>query len=153
MNNKRSWRTYKHKKVPLKTGLKWLFIGKNSLERLSAPKILEYVLIIFTQVIIIMMEVLILYIFGKYNWNFQTDNLKNILEEINGYTFRIMLSASLLSYLFLIILCIHVYCILPKTEFYKWAGILSTIFALTLISPLAIIFCVIAYEKNEIVFQ
>lgn len=153
MQKNRRLENKKSTKVSFKTRMRWLFLGKWPNERRSLPKILEYMLLVFTQIIILILEILILYLLGKNKWTFEGEYLENIVNEIKSYTYRILFSAALLSYIFAIFVCIHIYYILDKTEFYKWSGIIATIFALTFLSPLAIIFSIVAYEKNLIVFE
>lgn len=153
MQKNRRLENKKSTKVSFKTRMRWLFLGKWPNERRSLPKILEYMLLVFTQIIILILEILILYLLGKNKWTFEGKYLENIVSEIKSYTYRILFSAALLSYIFAIFVCINVYYILDKTEFYKWSGIIATIFVLTFFSPLAIIFSIVAYEKNLIVFE
>ncbi|TNK98424.1 hypothetical protein C4M98_01470 [Mycoplasmopsis pullorum] len=69
------------------------------------------------------------------------------------YHWRIVLAIIILSYLVIVFMSLHICSILSKTEFNKWIGIVSMLASLLFLSPIGMLFAMVAYVKNEIVFE
>ncbi|WP_334687541.1 hypothetical protein [Mycoplasmopsis cynos] len=59
----------------------------------------------------------------------------------------------LIAYLLNLILSVHVIYILNKTEFNKIFALIGVLTSIMILSPIAIIFLIIAYQKNELAFE
>lgn len=142
------------KKIPFKTKLRYLLIGKYPLERKYKPKILEYLFMIFSNIVAFVMTILLLFIIKKAIDEAKPGEIYgNVTSSLNAYESRIFISVLLLTYLVNFILSIHVLYILKKTEFNKLFALLGVLSSLTFLSPIAIVFLIIAYQKNELAFE
>ncbi|VEU71141.1 hypothetical domain protein [Mycoplasmopsis glycophila] len=148
-------REIKFKKIPMRTKIRWLFLGKWPLERKSKPKILEYMFLVFNNILIFILSIILLYIYLNSFKNTTKSPLNLLISLIQEHTELKLLITLLFGMFFVnLFLCIHVYYILSKTEFNKWIPILGTIFALSFVfSFLAILFFMVAYAKSELAFE
>ncbi|UWV85186.1 hypothetical protein NW066_00225 [Mycoplasmopsis felis] len=144
----------KFKKISFKDRLRWFFLGKLPLERKYKPKILEYLFNIFSNILILIIQIVFLYMYLKIV-NEKNDNLNavNILLVLKKFEFRVLLSIFILSWLVQVFMFMHIMYILSKTEFNKWIGIIGGITGILLLSPLSILFNIVAYQKNELAFE
>ncbi|MBN4084116.1 MULTISPECIES: hypothetical protein [unclassified Mycoplasma] len=145
---------YKIKKIPFKTKVRWLFLGKYPLERKYKPKILEYLFLIFSSIVLLILQI----IFALYLINLAKEvekdrYLVSLILEIKKYTTRILISIYFTSYLVALILSVHVFYILRKTEFNKWIAIIGVVSLLLMLTPISILFLIVAYNKNELAFE
>lgn len=83
----------------------------------------------------------------------ETNFYENLFTKFNSYENRIFISVLLIAYIINFVLSIHVFYILKKTEFNKIFAIFGALSSLLLLSPIAIIFLIIAYQKNELAFE
>ncbi|RIV16783.1 hypothetical protein [Mycoplasmopsis gallopavonis] len=147
---------YKVKKIPLKTKLQWAFFGKWPLERKTKPKILEYMFLVFNNIIAFLVQALLIYLL-KITWNQESNQVfwnQIILLLQQNIAIKILICLVFVTYFANLILVIHVYYILNKTEFNKWISILGTLFALFYVfTPITIIVFCVAYAKNELAFE
>lgn len=148
----------KHKtnfrKIPFKTKLRYVFLGKYPLERRYKPKILEYLFMIFSNIILMVLSILVIFLIKSIIRQSTEENFwGNISIELNKYEWRVLISVAVICYLVNLVLSIHVLYILNKTEFNKRFGVAGVIFSVLGMSPLAIIFLIIGYQKNELAFE
>ncbi|WP_426461048.1 hypothetical protein [Mycoplasma hafezii] len=143
------------KKIPLKTKIRWIFLGKWPLERKRLPKIQEYLYMTFNNIVVLILLAISIYLLTSINFDEKRSFwvvLIDLLKE--NVLFKIILTALLTTYLVNLILIVHTYYILSKTEINKWIPIVGTFFAFTyLLAPITIILFAGAYAKNEIAFE
>ncbi|QKT05685.1 hypothetical protein [Mycoplasma sp. OR1901] len=145
---------YKVKKIPFKTKIRWFFLGKYPLERKYKPKILEYLFLIFSSMVLLALQVVFaLYIINVANTVDKSEFWGTLILKMKEYTTRILISIYSTSYLVAIILSIHVFYILQKTEFNKWIAIIGVLSLLLMLTPISILFLIVAYNKNELAFE
>ncbi|WP_044283843.1 hypothetical protein [Mycoplasmopsis canis] len=142
------------KKIPFKTKLRYVFLGKYPVERRYKPKILEYLFMIFSNILIMILSIILFYVVKDVkNISSETNFYENLFTKFNSYENRIFISVLLIAYIINFVLSIHVFYILKKTEFNKIFAIFGALSSLLLLSPIAIIFLIIAYQKNELAFE
>ncbi|QIW62010.1 hypothetical protein [Mycoplasmopsis gallinacea] len=138
----------KREKLNWKTRFRYFWLGKRPRERKSLPKIVEYLYMIFANIILLIFTILVIWeIFA-----FKSSENKSLAENFNLYGWRILISLASFGYVTIILCSIHIFYILSKTEFYKWSGILGVVFSLLGLSPIALFFLMVSYSKNEIAF-
>ncbi|TNK81855.1 hypothetical protein C4M97_01695 [Mycoplasmopsis pullorum] len=138
------------KKLPWKTKMRYLFLGKYPLERRYLPKVLEYLILVFANTVMLISQILLFFYVIKIDANSKITVDTKILME---YHWRIVLAIIILSYLVIVFMSLHICSILSKTEFNKWIGIVSMLASLLFLSPIGMLFAMVAYVKNEIVFE
>ncbi|APJ38096.1 hypothetical protein [Mycoplasmopsis pullorum] len=138
------------KKLPWKTKMRYLFLGKYPLERRYLPKVLEYLILVFANTVMLISQILLFFYVIKIDANSKITVDTKILME---YHWRIVLAIIILSYLVIAFMSLHICSILSKTEFNKWIGIVSMLASLLFLSPIGMLFAMVAYVKNEIVFE
>ncbi|CCP23800.1 hypothetical protein [Mycoplasmopsis cynos] len=147
-------RQIKVKKIPFKTKLRFLFLGKYPIERIYKPKIIEYLFMIFSNILILIISIILFYVLlGVYKQSNSNNFYGNVSIELNKYEYRVILSVFLIAYLLNLILSVHVIYILNKTEFNKIFALIGVLTSIMILSPIAIIFLIIAYQKNELAFE
>ncbi|UUD36337.1 hypothetical protein NPA08_00670 [Mycoplasmopsis citelli] len=141
-------------KVPFKTKMRFLFLGKRPLERKYAPKIIEYLFIVFANFMIFVSLLLLLNSLSKYNFDLSNKkNLEGFLNSLKTYSATLVIIATFFSWLIIIFMLMHLAYIYSKTETAKVINILCIISSLLFLLPLSIIFAIWGYKKNEIVFE
>ncbi|SYV96702.1 Uncharacterised protein, partial [Mycoplasmopsis edwardii] len=80
----------KHKtnfrKIPFKTKLRYVFLGKYPLERRYKPKILEYLFMIFSNIILMVLSILVIFLIKSIIRQSTEENFwGNISTELNKY--------------------------------------------------------------------
>ncbi|MCU9936853.1 hypothetical protein NWP96_07430 [Mycoplasmopsis cynos] len=144
----------KVKKIPFKTKLRFLFLGKYPIERIYKPKIIEYLFMIFSNILILIISIILFYVLlGVYKQSNSNNFYGNVSIELNKYEYRVILSVFLIAYLLNLILSVRVIYILNKTEFNKIFALIGVLTSIMILSPIAIIFLIIAYQKNELAFE
>ncbi|MEE3928279.1 hypothetical protein V2E24_01645 [Mycoplasmopsis ciconiae] len=144
----------KYKPLPLRTRIRYVFLGKYPLERKYAPKIIEFIFMSLTQAYILFATILIFYLLNKYQFfKDKEDNLEKFIQEIKSFEYRLFFTALFVCYLVFIVLGIHAFYILDKTEEGKIFTILAFVFGLLFLSIFSILFSFLAYWKNEIVYE
>ncbi len=145
----------KFKVVPLSTKLRWLFVGKLPLERKARPKILEYLFFVWNNIVSLICTAIITYwlikLYIDNNNEFLIGTFVKSLQE--SFLLKFLFTVLIITEIFNIILSIHTYYILTKTEYNKIYSIIGTITAILLISPLTIILFIVAYKKNVLAFE
>ncbi|QGZ97232.1 hypothetical protein GE118_00240 [Mycoplasma sp. NEAQ87857] len=147
-------RKIKLKKVPFRTKLRWLFLGKRPLERKYMPKIMEYLYLMFNNVLVLIATITMIYMLNQ-NWNSEFSFGFNFLKLLKqDWWFKFLATSIFILYIVNILFNMHIYYILSKTEFNKWIGIVASVLSFVLfLSPLTILFAIVAYVKNEIAFE
>ncbi|WP_215772624.1 hypothetical protein [Mesomycoplasma hyorhinis] len=133
------------------TKLRWIFFGKLPLERKYKPKILEYLFMLFSSILIFICELILLYNL-QYLKNENTF-LVNLVTKLKTFEVRILITILILSWIVQIFMSIHVFFILSKTEFNKTIALIAAISGIFLISPISLIFSLMAYQKNLLAFE
>ncbi|MCU9935084.1 hypothetical protein [Mycoplasmopsis cynos] len=147
-------RQIKVKKIPFKTKLRFLFLGKYPIERIYKPKIIEYLFMIFSNILILIISIILFYVLlGVYKQSNSNNFYGNVSIELNKYEYRVILSVFLIAYLLNLILSVRIIYILNKTEFNKIFALIGVLTSIMILSPIAIIFLIIAYQKNELAFE
>ncbi|QJB71442.1 hypothetical protein [Mycoplasma sp. 1654_15] len=141
-------------KISLKDKLRWLFLGKLPLERKYKPKIVEYLFMLFSSIIIFICElILLIAIINILNTKSENSFWVSFITKIKEFNFRIIITILIITYVVEIFLSLHIFYILSKTEFNKWTGIIAAISALLFLSPISFIFTIMAYQKNDLAFE
>ncbi|UWV80996.1 hypothetical protein NW069_00640 [Mycoplasmopsis cynos] len=134
--------------------MRFLFLGKYPIERIYKPKIIEYLFMIFSNILILIISIILFYVLlGVYKQSNSNNFYGNVSIELNKYEYRVILSVFLIAYLLNLILSVHVIYILNKTEFNKIFALIGVLTSIMILSPIAIIFLIIAYQKNELAFE
>ncbi|WP_165177545.1 hypothetical protein [Mycoplasmopsis citelli] len=134
--------------------MRFLFLGKRPLERKYAPKIIEYLFIVFANFMIFVSLLLLLNSLSKYNFDLSNKkNLEGFLNSLKTYSATLVIIATFFSWLIIIFMLMHLAYIYSKTETAKVINILCIISSLLFLLPLSIIFAIWGYNKNEIVFE
>ncbi|UUM19756.1 MULTISPECIES: hypothetical protein [unclassified Mycoplasma] len=141
-------------KIPLKKKLRFLLLGKRPLERKYAPKIIEYLFILFANLIIFFNLILLLYSLSKYNFDLSSKkNLESFINELKTFSARLVMIITTFSLIVNIFMTIHLSYIYSKTEKAKLINILCISTNIIPLIPLSIIFAIWGYIKNEIAFE
>ncbi|WP_435128875.1 hypothetical protein ACR82Z_03515 [Mycoplasma sp. 6243] len=139
-------------KPPFKTRFRWFWVGKLPLERKYTPKILEYLFLLFANVVVLIIEIIFIQIIINLSKSPNVFNIE-LFKALQNYWVRIMFAVLVINYLAIALITLHVIYIMSKTEFNHWIGYVACISGLLLLSPICIIFSFIAYQKNEIAFE
>lgn len=144
----------KHKKIPFITKLRYLFIGKRPTERKTLPKIQEYLYLCFNSIYILCFTIYLVNVLIQKRFDFSIQKFSEVLMEWQqNIIARAFVTLFIMVLIINIILAIHIFYIIRKTEFNRWIGYLSILFSILLLSPFAIVFSYVAYEKNQIAFE
>ncbi|WP_318032894.1 hypothetical protein [Mycoplasmopsis cynos] len=109
---------------------------------------------IFSNILILIISIILFYVLlGVYKQSNSNNFYGNVSIELNKYEYRVILSVFLIAYLLNLILSVHVIYILNKTEFNKIFALIGVLTSIMILSPIAIIFLIIAYQKNELAFE
>ncbi|TNK92155.1 hypothetical protein C4M96_01970 [Mycoplasmopsis pullorum] len=111
---------------------------------------LVYIVHRLTNTVMLISQILLFFYVIKIDANSKITVDTKILME---YHWRIVLAIIILSYLVIAFMSLHICSILSKTEFNKWIGIVSMLASLLFLSPIGMLFAMVAYVKNEIVFE
>ncbi|WP_227861723.1 hypothetical protein [Mesomycoplasma hyorhinis] len=136
------------------TKLRWIFFGKLPLERKYKPKILEYLFMLFSSILIFICELILLILIQNLQY-LKNENtfLVNLVTKLKTFEVRILITILILSWIVQIFMSIHVFFILSKTEFNKTIALIAAISGIFLISPISLIFSLMAYQKNLLAFE
>ncbi|TDV24220.1 hypothetical protein BCF59_0171 [Mycoplasmopsis mustelae] len=138
---------------PFRVKFRWFWVGKLPLERKYKPKIIEYLFMLFANIIILIIEIILLQIIINLKQNSPELFATKLVANLQNYWVRIMLAILVINFLIEIILSIHIFYILSKTEFNKWIAIICALSGLLFLTPICIVFSIVAYQKNEIAFE
>ncbi|WP_406613934.1 hypothetical protein ACJA23_03205 [Mycoplasma corogypsi] len=142
-------------KIPFRTKIRWLFLGKLPLERKNKPKIVEYMFLLFNNLLLLACTIYLpfmLLTMKEHNAGIISTSIfiKTLQQEM---FLKVFVTLVVVLELMNLTLAIHIYYILSKTEFNKWIPILATLSSILFISPVAILCCIAAYHKNELAFE
>ncbi|WP_025755176.1 hypothetical protein [Mycoplasmopsis cricetuli] len=151
INNK--FKKQRQKNISFKTKMRYFLLGKLPLERKYVPKIIEYLFIVFANLVILIALIFIFMLFYSINFHFNEANLKIIVNQIKTFSGRILIILIVSSWLISTLMCIHLGYIFSKTEKGKMWCVFCIICNVLGLVPLTVIFAILGYIKNEIAFE
>ncbi|AEC45761.1 hypothetical protein MHMDBK_00242 [Mesomycoplasma hyorhinis] len=109
---------------------------------------------LFSSILIFICELILLIVIQNLQY-LKNENtfLVNLVTKLKTFEVRILITILILSWIVQIFMSIHVFFILSKTEFNKTIALIAAISGIFLISPISLIFSLMAYQKNLLAFE
>lgn len=128
---------------------KQLFIGKKPVDRKHAPKIIEHVWLIISNVLaVVLLSILFTRIFLVSGEVYS----KAVWEKLDTSLSKVLIALYALNYLAIITFTSRVLIIQKKCTFGKQLVITEVIFSLLMLSPIAMLIAMACLTYNEIVY-